>query len=316
MYQNLNEIYTMKAGFFKLVTFLILFTFCCSCSTNESVGVNPPQDLNEETTGTGFFEYTAFNSKTITVYFHIPSNATANFPILFVFHGNGRNANDYRNAMIAKADQYGFIVITPRFSSSDFPGGDAYNLGNVFTDGDNPSPESLNPENEWTFSVIDPLFDFVKQSLNNNSLKYQVFGHSAGGQFAHRFLMYKPNAKYDTVVVSAPGWYTVTDFDISYPYGFSESPLSSISLSSLFQKKLIVQIGDLDNDPNASSLRHNQFADAQGLNRLDRAQHFYNTANALAQNETLDFQWEFHINEGADHNFIIACENGSELIFN
>lgn len=306
----------MKYGFLKLFTLSMLSVFLWSCSDNDDVVASVPQVLNEQSTGSGYFEYMAFNEKMIKVYYHIPSNTDTNTPILFVFHGNGRNANDYRNAMVSSANQYGFIVITPKFSNVDFPGGDAYNLGNVFTDGDNPSPSSLNPEEDWTFSVIDPLFDFVKQSLNNNSLKYQVFGHSAGGQFAHRFLMYKPNAKYDNVVASAPGWYTVTDFNISFPYGFNVSPLASVSTSNLFQKKLIIQIGSLDNDPNATSLRRNIFADAQGLNRLDRAQHFHDTANTLAQNEATEFQWEIHINEGADHNYIRACEKGAELIFN
>lgn len=306
----------MKDGFLKFVKFLIITVLFYSCSDNDNVVESTPQVLLEQSTGSGYFEYTSFNSKTIRVYYHIPSNTNANSPILFVFHGSGRNASDYRNAMVSMANQYGFIVMTPQFSNLDFPGGDAYNLGNVFTDGDNPSPSSLNPEEEWTFSVIDPLFDFIKQSLNNNSLKYQVFGHSAGGQFAHRFLMFKPNANYDMVVVSAPGWYTLIDVDISFPYGFKDSPLESVSLSHLFEKKMIIQVGSLDNNPNASGLRHNQFADAQGLNRLDRAQHFFNTASVLAQNEDIEFQWELRINDGADHDYITACEKGAELIFN
>ena len=218
--------------------------------------------------------------------------------------------------MISKANQYGFIVITPEFSSTNFPGGDSYNLGNVFIDGDNPSPPTLNPEGDWTFSVIEPLFDFIKQSINNTTLKYQIFGHSAGGQFAHRFVMYKPNARYDKVVASASGWYTETDLNISFPYGFMESPLESISLDGLFEKKLIIQIGDLDNDPNAAGLRHNQYADTQGLNRLERAQHFFNTASDLANTNNFQFHWELYINGGANHNFEIACEKGADLIFN
>ncbi|WP_339614039.1 hypothetical protein [uncultured Winogradskyella sp.] len=290
-----------------------------SCSDDSVVSSNNPEILNELTSGSGFFEYSEyapFSNKVMKVYYYIPSNTNSNTEILFVFHGNGRNAKDYRDAMITKANQYNFIVITPEFSGANFPGGDAYNLGNVFVDGDNPSPSSLNTEAEWTFSVIEPLFDYITQNINNNSLTYQVFGHSAGGQVAHRFLMYKPNARYDKVVASASGWYTVTDLEVSFPYGFTESPLETSILENLFQKKLFIQVGSLDNNPNASSLRHNIFADAQGLNRLDRAQYFYNKASVLAETNNLEFHWELHIKEGADHNFEIASKNAADLIFN
>lgn len=306
----------MKYGFLKLFTLLMLSVFLWSCSDNDDVVASVPQVLNEQSTGSGYFEYMAFNEKMIKVYYHIPSNTDTNTPILFVFHGNGRNANDYRNAMVSTANQYGFIVITPKFSNVDFPGGDAYNLGNVFTDGDNPSPSSLNPEEDWTFSVIDPLFDFVKQSLNNNSLKYQVFGHSAGGQFAHRFMMFKPNARFDKVVSSGSGWYTVPDLDINFPYGFKNSPLEDNSFENLFEKQLTIQIGELDNDPNSAGLRHNQFADAQGLNRLERANHFFDEALQLSQENNLEFNWDLHINEEGTHNYLTASESAANLIFN
>ena len=71
--------------------------------------------------------------------------------------------------MISKANQYNFIVIVPEFSNTNFSGGDTYNLENVFIDGDNPSASTLNPEEAWTFSVIEPLIDYIKQNLNNNS---------------------------------------------------------------------------------------------------------------------------------------------------
>ncbi len=287
-----------------------------SCSDDSDVYTSNSEVINEFTRGSGFLEYSSFDDKVMRVFYHIPPNANSNTKMVFVYHGNGRNAKDYRDAMTSKANQYGFIVITPEFSNSNFPGGDAYNLGNVFIDGDNPSPSTLNPEGEWTFSVIEPLFDFVKQSINNTTLKYHVFGHSAGGQFAHRFVMYKPNARYDKIVASASGWYTATDLSIAFPYGFMESPLETTSLASLFEKKIMIQVGNLDNDSNAASLRHNEYADAQGLNRLNRAEHFFNKASLLANASNVEFQWEIHINEGADHNYEVASQYAADLIFN
>lgn len=310
----------MKSAFIKSKVFiLIAYLVFSSCSDNSGLVSNNPEILNETTTGSGYFEYSnyaPFNGKVLKVYYYVPDNVNPNTKILFVFHGNGRNAKDYRDAVIAKANQHNFIVITPEFSTTNFPGGDAYNLGNIFIDGDNPSPSTLNPEGEWTFSVIEPLFDFVKQSINNTTLKYHIFGHSAGGQFVHRFVMYKPDAHYDKIVTSASGWYTATDLSITFPYGFGESPLETASLVRLFEKKMMIQVGNLDNDPNAAGLRHNEYADAQGLNRLKRAEHFFNKASLLANTGNVEFQWELHINDGADHNYEVASQYAADLIFN
>lgn len=299
-----------------LVLFISFFLMTCADVSNSFL--DEPEILTENTVGEGFFKYSGyapFANKVMNVYYYIPANTNSNTSILFVFHGTGRNAKDYRDAMISKATQYNFIVITPEFSVANFPDGDSFNLGNVFIDGDNPSASTLNPESEWTFSVIEPLFDFVKQSIHNTSEKYHIFGHSAGAQFAHRFVMFKTNARFDKVVASASGWYTVPEFTISFPYGYKDSPLETISLSNLFQKKLMIQIGDLDNDPNSSGLRHNPFADAQGLHRFDRAVYFFDEASETANSNKLQFQWQLYINKGVDHNYVIASKNAADLIF-
>jgi pimeloyl-ACP methyl ester carboxylesterase len=310
----------MKVAFkFQLTLIAVALLFNNSCSNDSETVPTIQGSINETTIGSGVFEYTdyePFNGKTLRIFYHIPSDVSSNTPIIFVFHGNSRNAFDYRNAMVEKANAFNFIVIAPEFSNINFPTGDAYNLGNVFVDGDNPSASTLNPEEEWTFSVIEPLFDYIKQNLNNTTLKYHVFGHSAGAQFAHRFAMFKPHARYDKMVVSAGGWYTVTDLNIRFPYGFGDSPLEHIELSNLFNKQIMIQVGSLDNDPNAPQLRRNEFADAQGLNRLARAQHFYNKAAQLAQQNGFSFQWELHVNANADHNFMVASQKGADLIFN
>jgi pimeloyl-ACP methyl ester carboxylesterase len=233
-----------------------------------------------------------------------------------VFHGNGRNAFDYRNAMVDKSEEYNVIVIVPQFSSQDFPGGDAYNLGNVFMDGDNPSEETLNPEEKWTFSIIDPLFNYFKDLIGNVNTTYDIFGHSAGAQFAHRFVMFKPEANFNKVIASAAGWYTVPNLTVSFPYGYSNSPLEFSSLTDLYQQELTILIGELDNDPNASGLRHNEFADAQGDDRLERAQYFYNFALEDSQQLGVTLNWRIEVNSGAGHNYIVAASKGADILYN
>ena len=61
--------------------------------------------------------------------------------MVFNIHGGGRDGESTRNMMEDKADQYGFIIVAPEISNVNFPGGDGFNLGNVYVDGDNPTPE-------------------------------------------------------------------------------------------------------------------------------------------------------------------------------
>jgi pimeloyl-ACP methyl ester carboxylesterase len=264
--------------------------------------VIPPGD--PEFSGTGVFSYTDYAplaDKPIRVFYHIPDNANNSTPILFVFHGGDRNASNYRNELIAEANQYGFMVFAPEFNSTHYPGGDVYNLGNVFVDGDNPSAATLNDESVWTLSMIEPLFGYIKGAMQSTVPTYDIYGHSAGAQFAHRLMMLKPGNSFGTIVASASGWYTVPDIAIDFPYGIGQSPVEGFDLSQIFSRDLVVMVGEADIDPNSAGLRHNNTVDLQGDNRLERAQHFYQRGEQLAGNMGSAFTWRYVSLPGVGH---------------
>jgi pimeloyl-ACP methyl ester carboxylesterase len=300
---------------FFIFTMLVLISTSCSENDEKPIpAANLPIDSLSSGAGSFTYTYSVTNfSKTMNVYYYIPENKTETTEVLIVLHGDGRNAKDYRDALITDAQTKGFIVIAPEFSEQNFPNGDGYNLGNVFIDGDNPTATTLNPEAKWSFSIIEPLFDFVKTQINNSTPTYALFGHSAGGQFVHRFLMFKPNARINKAVVSAPGWYTFPNMVI-FPYGRNQSPLQNMNLSTFFAKNIHIQVGKNDNDPNAAGLRHNAFADAQGLNRKQRAENYFQFCQQLAGNAT--FNWNFHVIENANHDYVKASKNAVNLLFN
>jgi hypothetical protein len=302
----------------KFVVILIIFSFF-SCSNSQEIKADDATDILPNIIGKGVFlydKYAPLAQKPVKVYFNIPDNVNAQTPLVFVFHGVERNAEDYRDALVAKSNQHQFILVVPEFSETFYPSANQYNLGNVFVNGENPSLTTLNPESIWTFSIIEPLFDYIISSLQNASTHYHIIGHSAGAQFTHRLLMYKPNGRYQKVVSSAAGWYTVPNTSENFPYGFKESPLMSLSLPALLEKKVIVQVGSLDNNPNASGLRRNSIVDIQGTHRLARAQYFFNFTQDLALTHQVDFQWELQILQGFNHNFAPAIQRATDLIFN
>lgn len=280
--------------------------------------VMPTVTLIEGNIGSGQFSFqdsTLIGGLSINIFCYIPDGISETTPILFVFHGGGRNPRDYRNAFVSEANEKKFIVIAPEFSSSLFPGGDGYNLGNVFVDGDNPSASSLNDESEWLFSLMDPIFDYVKPRLVNNTSQYSVFGHSAGGQVAHRLMFFKPSAKVEHFVAAGSGWYTTMNNNLSFPYGFENSPLEDSNFSSYLEKRVTILIGELDNDPNAPSLRRNSIVDQQGRNRFDRAVSFYEQARDISEQQQVPFNWTFDVLQNTGHDYIAASERASELLF-
>jgi len=308
----------MKKIDLKGIVLIFCSWFLYSCSDSSNSEANGDNGLIPGQKGSGSFEYTDYAplaKQPIKVYFHIPTNSNSNSPIVFLFHGDDRNASQYRDALISKSEQKNFIVLAPEFSETYYPTGDKYNLGNVFVDGDNPTPSTLNPENVWTFSIIEPIFDYFKKQMVQNVSTYDIIGHSAGGQFAHRFVMFKPNARFNKVVASASGWYTVPDLKVDFPYGFLKSPLETLSLTSLFSKKVYIQVGLEDNDPNSPGLRHNPQADAQGLNRLTRASYFFNYSKNLGLQNNLNFQWELSTIAGLNHDYIPAVNSAADLIY-
>lgn len=300
----------------QLFFYVLLCVFFISCDDDTQLD-NTTLNQNSKGKGVFLYKYVASNfSKTLRIYYQIPENATSSTPILMVFHGDNRNAKDYRDAFVNASNAKNFIVIAPEFSEQNFPKSDQYNLGNVYLDGDNPTSNSLKPTSQWTFSIIEPLFDYVKNQLQNTNNTYLIFGHSAGAQFAHRFLMLKPNNRANQIVISAAGWYTFPDKNSPFPYGLKNSILETTSLKSFFSKPIFVQVGEFDNNPNDASLRRNELADEQGLHRFERTKNYFNFCKQQAEIAAFEFNWTFHIHKNSDHNYNLAAQNAAFLLFN
>ena len=274
-------------------------------SPGSTTGVASSLILSPNTTGSFIFDpQTPLNRPSFEVFYHIPDGDITTMPILMVFHGASRNGSSYRDFWIDMANDNDFIVIAPEYSTANYPNlGDNYLMSNIFDDGDNPSPETFNDEMEWTFSTLDPLFEYVKEAASNTRDTYSAWGHSGGAQFLHRFNTYLPNSNLDIAVCSNAGWYTVPETGVSFPYGIDNGQLPPGNLTTAFSKKLIVHIGQNDNDPNSPGLRHNTVVDAQqGIHRLERARYYFNTSQTTASNMGLPYNWEKHELPNVNHN--------------
>ena len=142
-----------------------------------------------------------------------------------------------------------------------------------------------------------------------------MFGHSAGGQFVHRFVLIKPNARFNKAVAANSGWYSVPDGIANFPYGIMNSPISAINPNNYFSRQLYITVGALDNNGLDSSLRHNTASDMQGLNRLDRANYFFSKSQIYANSVQAIFNWQFHTVANSGHDASLMSNDAIRILY-
>ena len=194
-------------------------------------------------------------------------------------------------------DKHGLIIVVPEFSKRRFEGSRRYNLGYIFDRGS----KELRPENLWTFSAIEPLFDDAVARVAGEQKTYTIYGHSAGSQFVHRFMYYKPDARVDRYIAANAGWYTLPVDDFKYPYGLADSTLTDADLAAIFSKRLIILLGKEDTDETSTSLRKTPEAEQQGPHRLARGVTMFRVSKARAEELGLEFNWQLLGIKNAGH---------------
>lgn len=183
------------------------------------------------------------------VFVNVPTTGIADRPVLFVMHGVNRDADRYRDEWKALSDKHGVVVVVPEFDSTNFPKREAYNFGGV-VDRDG----KVRPQREWNFQVIDQIFaDFLSRS-GSKAAEVDLYGHSAGAQFAHRFALLGASPRVRRVVIANAGSYSMPVFDKPFPWGLGGIGLGEGHLSRVLSLEGIVMLGDEDTDPNHPSL--------------------------------------------------------------
>jgi len=252
----------------------------------------------------------------ITVLTYRPTEYNAESPILFVMHGNGRTADNYRKVWVSIAKKHNALLLVPHFSRDNgFPESSHYNLGNMFEMDKDENILASNPENKWSYSLIDPIFDFVVDKMGNNSTAYFIYGHSAGSQFVHRFLFFKHNAKVRKAVCANAGWYTMPDLNVKFPYGLGGTDYSLSVLGKFLGKDVTILLGDKDVDTNHRSLRRTPQAMQQGAHRFARGNNFYEACRLKAQSLGVTFSWGLQEVPGAAHSNAAMAPNAAALLF-
>ncbi len=297
-------------------TVLLLSIILLAACKNDNGDPNNEPTVKMLQPGTNFFRFDTYKplaDKPVNIYYHIPEGIDLKTaPVVMVFHGMSRNADDYRDYWISSAGKYGFMIFCPEFSEELYPSysdsNSHYNLGNMITD------YTLNPKEVWTYSIINPIFDRIKLATGNVSESFYMFGHSAGAQFVHRSLTFLPEIKAKQAVAANAGWYTMPDTAAIYPYGLADSYVDNANIPLLLERELVVLLGTADT-LRTSSLRQNEFTDAQGLTRFARGHYFYNWSSSYTDKNGLEFSWSIIEVPGIGHSGSAMSVAAADFLF-
>ncbi|GEM_PF-748438 len=270
-----------NATAFKLAKIAGKHTFYHVFATDNGVVDSLVVQVFPAHTATTFIYQEANNiDKPLRVYMVAPASLRADTRVVIVMHGLNRNAGDYIESWRLFVSLNNYLVLAPEFDDNYWPGSRSYNLGNMFTSSDGSG--SLNPEEKWSFSLVEEVHAWVREGFGLADSLFDIWGHSAGAQFVHRMMLFKPKAKVRYAIPANAGWYTAPDPTIDYPYGVRHSRLSitTAELLDYTGKKLFVMRGTADTLRD-SDLNTSAKADAQGRNRYQRAGYFYGIGAAF-----------------------------------
>jgi poly(3-hydroxybutyrate) depolymerase len=251
----------------------------------------------EAVTGAEQFIFETPAAVRMTVWSYRPPIVSATTPVLFVMHGVQRDGARYLLDWIEFGRTHGHIIIVPQFDQANFPGSGAYNHGNFQGE----EKGVFLPRAQWSFSIIEPLFDHVRKKMGTSAKRYQIYGHSAGAQFVHRFVLFVPEARYSQAIAANAGSYAVPDLSIAYPFGLDKTPLDKANVAKALRKPLTILLGTADNDPGHPNLPDQAGAVAQGPHRVARGEHFFAVAQQAAQKANTPIHWRLSYAQGIAH---------------
>lgn len=291
----------MNRTIFRFLALALLAAACCHEVRAEGVF----------TRGAGEYVYTDYaplRDKPVTIHYYIPSTGDVTLmPVLFAMHGTKRRGQDPRNAWRDFAEKYGFIVLSPEYSRAYYDN-NAYNYGNVSQKSGEFIPR---PRELWTYMTIESIFDFFRDQTGNLSDRYDIWGHSAGGQFVQRFLLCMPEARVNRAVAANAGTWTFLEPDglkdregalFGWPYSVAGTPFAGKEyLEKFFAREFYVTLGDADIDTTSSDFPKYPAAAAQGPTRYARGNNFYKSARERARALGCRFCWRRSVVAGATH---------------
>jgi len=250
--------------------------------------------------------------RTVIAHIYVPDKLGHDARILVVMHGTSRTAKRYLRTWKRLADTNGVVLLAPEFSKKDWPNSRHYNLGNIFT----AKRKTSKPRSLWSFSAMEKAVKITSKIAGVNGERFFLYGHSAGGQFVHRYVMLTGGKKLIRAVAANAGWYLWPDENKKFPYGLRLLENQNWDWKAVFRTDLTVLVGSDDNDSAGKTLRTKKGAMVQGKHRLQRAVNFFLAAREYADEQEQKFRWRLQTVPGVGHSNRGMSVGAAKIFFN
>ena len=231
----------------------------------------------------------------VEIFYITPEEINEDTKVIFVIHGNSRNAEDYLGAWIPHVLNKNVIVAAPQFTKTDFRYFFLLEMAES-------SGKVNNNRSDYINNSISLFFNYIKSKFSLTAKTYSMFGHSAGAQFTHRYMLLSKDKRISNAVVANAGWYTFIS-NAEFPYGIKSSPIiiSDEDLRWFMSNKVNLLIGS--EDLGSKSVNSSKGAKLQGITRVDRANSYFNSLITSAEDRNYVLRWNYRVLDNVDHDF-------------
>lgn len=255
-------------------------------------------------------EPTGATQEPLTVWLHRAAGWHPGRPVLVVMHGVNRNGEDYRRAWVDMAERHGVLLAVPEFSKSKYPGTGWYNFGGVLDEAGSPRPREA-----WSFYALDRAMAAVQREAGGPAVSFTLYGHSAGAQFVHRYLLLTGAPAAGRIIIANGGSYTLPMPDRPYPEGAHGVPMAEDSVRAALRRPVMIALGEADTDPNSPDLPKQPWSMAQGSHRFARGWFWYDHMRRRAEALRTPFAWQVVTVPGVGHSNAGMAQALGPLLF-
>lgn len=232
----------------------------------------------------------------VAVYTYKPAGY-AGGPLLIVFHGVMRNADQYLEFAIPIADRLGMLLVAPRLDEGAFPEEEWYQRGGVLA-----ADGRARPKEQWMFNVVDAIVAGVRAREGQPALPYYLIGHSAGAQFLVRLAAFQPGEA-RRIVAGNAGSFLFPSTEHQFGYGLGGLPAElrdEAMLRRYLAAPLTLYLGLADTTPRRR-FDASEAGMKQGPHRLARNRAGFALAEAMAKERGWTFGWRKVEVPGIEH---------------
>lgn len=221
---------------------------------------------------------------------YVPRSISPASSLLVTVHGIDRKALQHAMRFAPWAEQRNFVVLAPHFSKTRMPRYQKTLPG---------------PSGESPLDALDLTVDHFLRATGIRPAMKNLFGYSGGAQFAQRYVL-RGRLSWDKLVLAAPGWFTMPDPELPFPYGLGASLAAGAclpELDRLLTTPTLVLVGSEDTHRDSSLNREQQIDAVQGLTRLERAGRWTEAMTAEAARRGVRSLVHLQTLPGAGHDF-------------